>query len=281
MPSEKKKRSEPERPFMNLVSDWRPASSSERVRTIDIIRGLALFGVLIVNILSDFRVPLLEHFRKPFADSHGVDRLVELLAAGVLEFKALTIFSFLFGVGIAIQFERATSRNINARYFLLRRSALRFPIDLQQPYFRNLADHVGAGPGPVTLRVLPYSFTLDESRDRGLSEIAASMFGAQTRVMLRPSLPYGEDPKSLLQDLHPETGDATVTAVLFNLAATPEQENHGALLAAIARQLPGGVTVLADESSMTERATGPAATMPASLSASRYGASSAPITRSR
>jgi hypothetical protein len=73
--------------------------------------------------------------------------------------------------------------------------------------------------------------------------------------MLRPSLPYGEDPKSLLQDLRPETGDATVTAVLFNLAATPEQENHGALLAAISRQLPGGVTVLADESSMTERAT--------------------------
>ena len=108
---------------MNLVSDWRPASSGERVRTIDIMRGLALFGVLIVNILSDFRVPLLEHFRKPFADSHGVDRLVELLAAGVLEFKALTIFSFLFGVGIAIQLERATSRNIAARYFLLRRSA--------------------------------------------------------------------------------------------------------------------------------------------------------------
>jgi hypothetical protein len=135
------------------------------------------------------------------------------------------------------------------------RLARRFPLDLQQPYVRNLADHVGAGPGPVTLRVLPYSFTLDEARDRGLSEIAANMFGAQTRVMLRPSLPYGEDPKSVLQDLRPETGDATVTAVLFNLAATPEQENHGALLAAISRQLPGGVSVLADESSMTERAT--------------------------
>jgi uncharacterized membrane protein YeiB len=106
---------------MNLVSDWRPASSSERVRTIDIIRGLALFGVLIVNILSDFRVPLLEHFRRPFADSRRADHLVDLLAAGALEFKALTIFSFLFGVGIAIQIERATSRNVNTSYFLLRR----------------------------------------------------------------------------------------------------------------------------------------------------------------
>ncbi|ALK95666.1 hypothetical protein AB595_20500 [Massilia sp. WF1] len=135
------------------------------------------------------------------------------------------------------------------------RLARRFPLDLQQPYYLKLADHIGAGPGPVTLRVLPYSFTLDERRDRGLSEIAASMFGEQTRVMLRPALPYGEDPKFVLQDLRPETGETrTVTAVLFNLAATPEQENHGALLSAIARQLPGGVTVLADESSLTERA---------------------------
>lgn len=134
------------------------------------------------------------------------------------------------------------------------RLARRFPLDLQQPYYLKLADHIGAGRGPVTLRVLPYSFTLDERRDHGLSAIAAAMFGEQTRVMLRPSLPYGEDPKGVLQELRPDTGDATVTAVLFSLAATPEQENHGALLSAIARQLPGGVSALVDESALTERA---------------------------
>ena len=138
------------------------------------------------------------------------------------------------------------------------RLARRFPVDLQQPYYRTLAGHIGAGASPVTLRVLPYSFTLDERRDRGLSEIAAAMFGEQTRVMLRPSLPYGEDAASLMQDLRPDASDATVTAVLFNLAATPEQENHGALLAALARQLPGGVSVLVDESALTERGAGQA-----------------------
>lgn len=132
----------------------------------------------------------------------------------------------------------------------------RFPLDLQQPYYLKLADHIGAGRGPVTVRVLPYSFTLDERRDRGLSVIAASMFGEQARVMLRPSLPYGEDFKAVLQDLGPDSDSdsATMTAVLFNLAATPEQENHGALLSAIARQLPGKVSVLVDESALTERA---------------------------
>jgi uncharacterized protein len=105
----------------NPASGWHPASSGERIVTIDIIRGLALFGVLIVNILGDFRLPLLEHILKRYAGLEGADRLVEILAAGVLEFKALTIFSFLFGAGIAIQMERASARNVNARYFLARR----------------------------------------------------------------------------------------------------------------------------------------------------------------
>ena len=38
-----------------------------------------------------------------------------------MEFKAFTIFSFLFGVGIAIQIERAATRNVNVRSFLVRR----------------------------------------------------------------------------------------------------------------------------------------------------------------
>jgi len=111
---------------MTSYSDWRPATSGERFRTIDIIRGLALFGVLIVNILSGFRVPLLEHIRAPYSVSGGANHLVELIAAGALEFKAITIFSFLFGAGIAIQVERAASRNINPRGFLARRLAWLF-----------------------------------------------------------------------------------------------------------------------------------------------------------
>ena len=51
---------------------------------------------------------------------------MDLLVAGGLEFKALTIFSFLFGVGVAIQGERAASRNVRARSFLVRRLAWLF-----------------------------------------------------------------------------------------------------------------------------------------------------------
>ncbi len=106
---------------VNPASEWHPVNSGERILAVDIIRGLALFGVLMVNILSNFRLPLLEHTLGHYAGLHGADRTIEILIAGVLEFKALTIFSFLFGVGIAIQAERASSRSLGARYFLARR----------------------------------------------------------------------------------------------------------------------------------------------------------------
>jgi hypothetical protein len=141
------------------------------------------------------------------------------------------------------------------------RLARRFPLDLEHPYFRKLADSIGAGT-PAVLRVLPYSFTLDEARDRGLWTVAAMALGAQARVLLRPTVPYGEEPKealqAALQDARFDEAGVTVTAALFNLAATPEKENHGAFLDYLGRNSKRGVAVLLDESGMLERAAGQA-----------------------
>jgi hypothetical protein len=126
-----------------------------------------------------------------------------------------------------------------------------FPLDLTQPYFRKLDDKLDAVP--VILRVLPYSFTLDAARDGGLNVIAAQLLGAQARVMLRPPLAYGDEPQEALRDISLEDGNVTQTAVLFNLSATPEKENHGAFLDYLVRHVPRAVTVLIDESGYLER----------------------------
>jgi uncharacterized protein len=110
-----------ERTPTNTDSDWQPAAPSQRYRNIDIVRGLALFGVLMVNLWAAFRVPLLENILRPYAGAGSVNHFVDLLIAGALEFKAFTIFSFLFGAGVGIQIDRATVRNTGARSFLIRR----------------------------------------------------------------------------------------------------------------------------------------------------------------
>jgi hypothetical protein len=133
-----------------------------------------------------------------------------------------------------------------------RRLAAHFPLDLEQPYFRKLGDKMGTAE-PGVLRVLPYSFTIDEARDKGLSTIAGMLLGERARVMLRPSVAYGEEPPEALLETHINESNVTVTAVLFNLAATPENENHGAFLDYLVRGSTRPITVLVDESGFLER----------------------------
>ncbi len=126
-----------------------------------------------------------------------------------------------------------------------------FPLDLAQPYFRKLLKALGGAPG--LLRVLPYSLAVDEARDQGLSRLATQLLAEQARVMLRPSIAYGEEPAEALREVKLNDGDATLTAVLFSLAATPEKENHGALLDYLVRESARGIAVLVDESGYLER----------------------------
>lgn len=128
----------------------------------------------------------------------------------------------------------------------------RFPLDLDQPYFRKLNETIGASTGGM-LRVLPFSFTVDEARHRGLGRIAVMLFGEQGRMMLRPSTSYGEEPREVLRDVDLNDPNVTMTAVLFNLTATPEKENHGAFLDYLVKASPRGIAVLLDESSFVER----------------------------
>ena len=127
-----------------------------------------------------------------------------------------------------------------------------FPLDLGQPYFRKLTGRIGPA-APAVLRVLPYSFTLDEARDAGLATVARALLGEQARVMLRPVTAYGED-----LDIRPPgkaVSDANVahTALLFNLSATPELESHGAFIDQMANGNAAGLLVFVDESAYLER----------------------------
>lgn len=135
--------------------------------------------------------------------------------------------------------------------FRVKKLTENFPLDLEQPYFRKLTQAPGSAPG--TLRVLPYSFAIDEAREQGLKAVARLLLGEQARLLLLPSMAYGDEPQLALQDFRPNDGDVTLTAVLFNLAATPEAENQGALLDYLVRESARGIAVFLDESSYLER----------------------------
>ena len=84
----------------------RPIGAEERIDAIDVLRGVALLGVLAINVVMEFRVSIFEQFltRKPPASP--LDDAIETILTQAVELKALALFSLLLGAGLAIQFER-------------------------------------------------------------------------------------------------------------------------------------------------------------------------------
>jgi uncharacterized protein len=87
-----------------------PIDPSERIGTIDILRGIALFIVLIINTATEFRVSIFEQFL-PGIKAAGLAGQLSEAVTFALHTKGFILFSLLFGVGLAIQFERLAGDN--------------------------------------------------------------------------------------------------------------------------------------------------------------------------
>jgi uncharacterized protein len=96
-----------------------PISSNERVQLLDVLRGLAIFGMFTVNMTVDSLWS--DTFRNTELTSLDFIALVfvDLFTKG----KFITIFSFLFAIGFFVQMERTIARGDNATVFYIRRSA--------------------------------------------------------------------------------------------------------------------------------------------------------------
>ncbi|GGD45134.1 DUF418 domain-containing protein [Pseudoxanthomonas indica] len=98
-----------------------PVAPHERQPLIDALRGLALAGVLMANLgylsLYDFTGDAARAALPTAAFDLAVLKAMELLVSS----KAITLFSLLFGLGFAIQLERAQARGAGGlRHYLQR-----------------------------------------------------------------------------------------------------------------------------------------------------------------
>lgn len=88
-----------------------PSSEKERIDSIDMLRGFALFGVLLVN-TQMFNDTLHTFSGNPFS-YEGTDQLVALLIQIFATGKFYTLFSFLFGLGFYLFTHRLVEKGIN------------------------------------------------------------------------------------------------------------------------------------------------------------------------
>jgi uncharacterized protein len=100
-----------------------PVPGDERIRVIDCLRGAALFGILTAN-MRGFNAPLAAYMDASLMWTWLPDRLVQAAVDWLISGKFITIFAALFGIGFAIQMDRAAARQRGVGFYARRMAVL-------------------------------------------------------------------------------------------------------------------------------------------------------------
>ncbi len=106
-----------------------PVESIERHTILDALRGWALLGILVANMVTFIGFGLGNEADRAAAFGSVLDDPAELLIEWLVVGKFYSIFSLLFGIGFALQLERLEARGEGAARYL-RRLAILFAIGL-------------------------------------------------------------------------------------------------------------------------------------------------------
>ena len=91
-----------------------PVAETARIDAIDVLRGFALLGILVMNIQS-FAMPQAAYFNPTaWGDLEGANLWVWLAGRMLADQKFMTIFSMLFGAGIVLMAGRTEARGADA-----------------------------------------------------------------------------------------------------------------------------------------------------------------------
>ncbi|MGH9841827.1 MAG: heparan-alpha-glucosaminide N-acetyltransferase domain-containing protein, partial [Blastocatellia bacterium] len=86
-----------------MTTPLQPVPPSERIHALDVVRGFALFGVLLAYTLWNLGSP-------PESTYSQADRILNGVLSALVDTKFYTLFAFLFGLGFSIQLTRAEVR---------------------------------------------------------------------------------------------------------------------------------------------------------------------------
>ncbi|WP_313891625.1 DUF418 domain-containing protein [Psychrobacillus sp.] len=92
-------------------------TQKERIMSLDIIRGFALFGILLINV-GAYQI-IIEG--GPMPDYSGINGIIHTFIEIFVQKKFFSIFSFLFGIGLYIFASRAESRGDKPKWRMGRR----------------------------------------------------------------------------------------------------------------------------------------------------------------
>ncbi len=95
-----------------VVTSAGPVTAAERIVSLDVLRGFAILGILIMNIQSFSMIGAAYLNPTAYGDLTGLNRVVWTLSHLFADMKFISIFSMLFGAGIVLFATRLESRGL-------------------------------------------------------------------------------------------------------------------------------------------------------------------------
>jgi hypothetical protein len=147
---------------------------------------------------------------------------------------------------------------------LRRRGAAMVVPESLLPYARVALRDSDAAPAAQSARLTAYAYEPASASEQGLQHLLRAVFGPDARLEFAPRVTYGNETSVTASSAGPAPD---LDILLYSLAATPEAENHGALLLGarerLARSGPvSRLLVLVDEAPYLARMRGDASLAP-------------------
>jgi uncharacterized protein len=117
-----------------------PVSQSERIISLDLLRGVAVLGILIMNIQS-FSMPSAAYINPTaYGDLSGLNKWVWIISHLLASGKFMGLFSILFGAGVLLFTSRADLKGLNSAVLHYRRMAWLLIFGLMHAYLLWMGD---------------------------------------------------------------------------------------------------------------------------------------------
>lgn len=117
-----------------------PVTPPERIESIDVLRGFAVLGILVMNIQSFAMIDAAYINPTSYGDLTGINYLVWLLSHILADQKFMTIFSMLFGAGIVLMSERREHSGLKSAGVHYRRMVVLLVFGLLHSYLLWFGD---------------------------------------------------------------------------------------------------------------------------------------------
>jgi uncharacterized protein len=119
---------------MNTIKAVAPISPAERATSLDVLRGFAVLGILIMNIQSYAMIGAAYINPTAYGDLSGLNKWVWILSHIFGDQKFMTLFSIMFGAGIVMMSGRAEEKERSAAGLHYRRIFWLFVIGMVHAY---------------------------------------------------------------------------------------------------------------------------------------------------